>query len=57
MIIHISLIGLSHEENLRKMRLLTFMQMAESKKDIDYDSIHKEMDINEDEVEDFIIDG
>ena len=57
MIIHISLIGLSHEENLRKMRLLTFMQMAESKKDIDYDSIQKEMDINEDEVEDFIIDG
>ena len=49
--------GLSHEENLRKMRLLTFMQMAENKKDIDYDSIQKEMDINEDDVEDFIIDG
>ena len=49
--------GLSHEENLRKMRLLTFMQMAENRKDIDYDSIQKEMDITEDEVEDFIIDG
>ena len=49
--------GLSHEENLRKMRLLTFMQMAENKKDIDYDSIQKEMDLNEDDVEDFIIDG
>ena len=49
--------GLSHEENLRKMRLLTFMQMAENKKDIDYDSIQKEMDISEDDVEDFIIDG
>ena len=50
-------VGLSHDENLRKMRLLTFMQMAENRKDIDYDSIQKEMDINEDEVEDFIIDG
>ena len=39
------------------MRLLTFMQMAENRKDIDYDSIQKEMDISEDEVEDFIIDG
>ena len=39
------------------MRLLTFMQMAENKKDIDYDSIQKEMDLNEDDVEDFIIDG
>ena len=51
------ILGLSHEENLRKMRLLTFMQMAENKKDIDYDSIQKEMDISEDDVEDFIIDG
>ncbi|KAL4224689.1 Eukaryotic translation initiation factor 3 subunit M [Mactra antiquata] len=49
-------LGLSHDENLRKMRLLTFMQMAETRKDIDYESIQKEMDLGENDVEDFIID-
>ncbi|KAH3876926.1 eukaryotic translation initiation factor 3 subunit M-like [Dreissena polymorpha] len=49
-------LGLSHDENLRKMRLLTFMQMAETRKEIDYESIQKEMDLNEDDVEVFIID-
>lgn len=33
------------------------MQMGETKKDIDYESIQKEMDMSEDEVENFIIDG
>lgn len=49
--------GLSHEENLRKMRLLTFMQMAETRKDIDYASIQREMDLAEADIEDFLIDG
>ncbi|XP_052801142.1 eukaryotic translation initiation factor 3 subunit M-like [Mya arenaria] len=48
-------LGLTHEENLRKMRVLTFMQMGETKKDIDYESIQKELELNEDEVEVFII--
>ncbi|KAK3593943.1 hypothetical protein CHS0354_011554 [Potamilus streckersoni] len=52
----IASLGLSHEENLRKMRLLTFMQLAENKKEIDYTTIQREMDIAEDQVEDFIID-
>ncbi|WAR01520.1 EIF3M-like protein [Mya arenaria] len=33
------------------MRVLTFMQMGETKKDIDYESIQKELELNEDEVE------
>jgi len=33
------------------------MQMAETRKDIDYGSIMKEMDLAEDDVEDFLIDG
>ncbi|XP_060606604.1 eukaryotic translation initiation factor 3 subunit M-like [Ruditapes philippinarum] len=52
----INSLGLSHDENLRKMRLLTFMHMAETKKDIEYESIQKEMDMPESEVENFIID-
>jgi hypothetical protein len=31
--------------------------MAETKKDIEYESIQKEMDMPENEVENFIIDG
>ncbi|XP_013397066.1 eukaryotic translation initiation factor 3 subunit M [Lingula anatina] len=49
-------LGLSHEENLLKMRILTFMQMAEGKKEIDLDTIQQEMQIGEEEVEPFIID-
>ena len=39
------------------MRLLTFMQMAETHKEIDFDTIQREMGIEEDDVESFIIDG
>ena len=39
------------------MRLLTFMQMAETRKDISYDSMQQEMNLNPEDVEDFIIDG
>ncbi|KAJ8299307.1 hypothetical protein KUTeg_023367 [Tegillarca granosa] len=49
-------LGLSHDQNLSKMRLLTFMQMAENKKEIEFDKIHSEMQLEENEIEDFIID-
>jgi len=49
-------IGLNNESNLQKMRLLTFMQMAEGRSEISFDTIQREMDITEDEVESFIID-
>lgn len=49
-------LGLSHDQNLSKMRLLTFMQMAENKKEIEFDKIQSEMQLEENEIEDFIID-
>ncbi|KAK3102842.1 hypothetical protein FSP39_014346 [Pinctada imbricata] len=49
-------LGLSHDQNLRKMRFLTFIQMAENRKEIDYNVIEKEMQLEEDDIEDFIID-
>ncbi|CAH1114228.1 unnamed protein product [Psylliodes chrysocephalus] len=47
--------GLNHEQNLQKMRLLSFMQLAESNPEISFDIIEKELQINPDEVESFII--
>lgn len=39
------------------MRLLTFMQLAESRKEITFEVIQQELQIGEDAVEPFIIDG
>ncbi|XP_050407989.1 eukaryotic translation initiation factor 3 subunit M [Patella vulgata] len=50
-----SFLGLSHEDNLQKMRVLTFMQTVENRKEIDYSTIEKEMQIDEVDVEEFII--
>lgn len=49
-------LGLSHEQNVQKMRLLTFMQMAEGKKEISYDTIMDELKITLNEVEPFVFD-
>ncbi|GIX84777.1 eukaryotic translation initiation factor 3 subunit M [Caerostris extrusa] len=49
-------LGLSHEQNLQKMRLLTFMQMAETQKEIPFSIIESELQLNSGEVESFIID-
>lgn len=49
-------LGLSHEQNLQKMRLLTFMQMAETCKEIPFTVIETELQLKGDEVEGFIID-
>ncbi|KAL5007799.1 hypothetical protein ScPMuIL_016605 [Solemya velum] len=51
----ISSLGLSHEQNLRKMRFLTLIQMAETKKEIDFATLQEEMQIGPENVEDFII--
>lgn len=47
--------GLNHEQNMQKMRLLSFMQLAESNPEIPFDVIEKELQIPADEVECFII--
>jgi len=48
-------LGLSHEQNMQKMRLLTFMQMAENKKEISFDTIQEELQLEPDSVEGFVI--
>ncbi|GFR86357.1 eukaryotic translation initiation factor 3 subunit M [Elysia marginata] len=52
----ITSLGASHEENLRKMRLLTFMQMCENRKEMDFSLIQEEMQLEKDQVEEFVID-
>lgn len=49
-------LGLDHQENLRKMRLLTFMQMAETKTEMSFETIQKELDLAPNQIEAFIID-
>jgi len=50
-------LGLKHEDNLGKMRLLSFMQMAENRGEIPLAEICQTLDIPENEVEDFLIDA
>ncbi|KAM4617416.1 eukaryotic translation initiation factor 3 subunit M isoform 3-T3 [Discoglossus pictus] len=50
-------LGLSHEQNMEKMRLLTFMGMAVENKDISFDTIQQELLIGADDVEAFVIDA
>lgn len=47
--------GLNHEQNLKKMRLLSFMQMAENNPEISFDDLISELQIEEKNVESFII--
>jgi len=50
-------LGLSHEQNMSKMRLLTFMGMAVEFKEISFDTIQQELQIGAEEVEAFVIDA
>ncbi|OWR53368.1 Eukaryotic translation initiation factor 3 subunit M [Danaus plexippus plexippus] len=47
--------GLNHDQNVKKMRILTFMQMAETNPEISFDEIISELQIEERNVEEFII--
>lgn len=49
--------GLNHEQNMQKMRLLSFMQLAEKNPEIGFDVIENELQLNPEEVEGFIIEG
>lgn len=42
---------------MKKMRLLTFMQIAETKKEISFETIMQELQLEEESVESFVIDG
>eukprot|EP00064_Thunnus_orientalis_P005304 superscaffoldBa00000512_g5318 len=48
---------LSHEQNMAKMRLLTFMGMAVEFKEISFDTMQQELQIGADDVEAFVIDA
>lgn len=47
--------GLNHEQNMKKMRLLSFMQLAESNPEMSFSLLKDELQIEESEVESFII--
>uniref|UniRef100_UPI00358E5F2D eukaryotic translation initiation factor 3 subunit M n=1 Tax=Myxine glutinosa TaxID=7769 RepID=UPI00358E5F2D len=50
-------LGLSHEQNVSKLRLLTFMGMAVEATEIAFGTIQEELQIEEEEVEAFVIDA
>ncbi|XP_042328363.1 eukaryotic translation initiation factor 3 subunit M [Sceloporus undulatus] len=50
-------LGLLHEQNMAKMRLLTFMGMAVESKEILFDTMQQELQIGADDVEAFVIDA
>merc|ERR1719510_1343673 len=48
-------LGLNHESNMTKMKLLTFMQLAETRSEISFGEIQKNLQLGDNEVEDFLI--
>jgi len=49
--------GMSHERNVNKMRILTLMSLAESNKELPFDLLQTQLQIEADEIESFVIDG
>uniref|UniRef100_A0A5F9CZ36 PCI domain-containing protein n=1 Tax=Oryctolagus cuniculus TaxID=9986 RepID=A0A5F9CZ36_RABIT len=50
----IDLLGLLQEQNMAKMRVLTFMGMAVENKEISFDTMQQELQIGADDVEAFV---
>lgn len=50
-------LGLRHNQSMQKMMLLTFMQIAETRKEIPYEVLQQELQIGADGVEMFVIDA
>lgn len=49
--------GMNHERNVHKMRILTLMSLAESNKELPFDLLQTQLQIEPDEIESFVIDG
>ena len=49
--------GMSHEKNIDKMRILTLMSLAENNKELPFDTLQKQLKIEADDIESFVIDG
>ncbi|XP_067931256.1 eukaryotic translation initiation factor 3 subunit M-like [Watersipora subatra] len=54
---YIEKLGLDDAQNVQKMKLLTFLHLAEGRSSIDFQTIQKEIEIPAEEVEQFIIDA
>jgi hypothetical protein len=50
-------VGLNHERNLRKIRILTFISLVNKRDEISFEELSKELNINTEDVESFIIEG
>ncbi len=48
---------MNHERNINKMRILSLMSMAENSKEIPFDLLQKQLQIDADDIESFVIDG
>lgn len=48
---------MNHEKNINKMRILSLMSLAETSKELPFDLLQKQLQINADEIESFVIDG
>uniref|UniRef100_A0A2P2I0M5 Eukaryotic translation initiation factor 3 subunit M n=2 Tax=Hirondellea gigas TaxID=1518452 RepID=A0A2P2I0M5_9CRUS len=53
----ISSIGLDHESNIRKMRLLTFLQLAEENPEMSFSHLQLQLQLQPQQVEPFIIEA
>lgn len=51
----VSSLGLSHEQNLHKMRLLTLMQLAESRRELPFELLQQELQVQD--VEAFVVEA
>lgn len=49
--------GLSHDDNLKKMRILTIMNIGISKHEVSFEELAQQLDLGVDDIEEFIIEG
>lgn len=47
----------NHEGNIRKMKILTTVSISCEQSEIEFTSLAKQLMLNEDEVEEFVIEG
>lgn len=53
----VSQTGMNHEKNVDKLRILTLMSLAENNKELPFDLLQKQLRIEADEIESFVIDA
>lgn len=51
------ILGLSHEQNIHKMRVLTLLELAANQQVLSFSALQEKLDLDEDSLEEFIIDG